>query len=110
MVRYIIQFIFFFSYCILTTRSFAQLRVVHLLCNNRVAALGLGDAQPQLSWRLEDTGYNIHQAAYELRVKGAGVDWWSDWSRFFGGFRPAPKPGSRKSFKFMYSRWADRQA
>jgi alpha-L-rhamnosidase len=75
MVRYVSQFIFVFFCWLPASQGFAQVRVVHLLCNNRVSPLGLGDTQPRLSWQLEDTGYDIHQSAYELRVKGLGVDW-----------------------------------
>lgn len=53
----------------------AQVKVIHLLCDDRVEPIGLGDPHPRLSWRLEGSGYDIHQSAYEIRVTGPHSKW-----------------------------------
>jgi alpha-L-rhamnosidase len=53
----------------------AQVKVIHLLCDDRAEPLGLGDAHPRLSWRLEGSGYDIHQSAYEIRMNGPHSQW-----------------------------------
>ena len=60
---------------LLTLDSQGQAKVLDLLCDNRVTPLGLGDTHPRFSWRLEGSGYNIHQVAYEIRVNGPHVAW-----------------------------------
>jgi alpha-L-rhamnosidase len=53
----------------------AQVKVSRLLCDDRVEPLGLADLQPRLSWRMEGSGYNIHQTAYEIRQSGPHSEW-----------------------------------
>jgi alpha-L-rhamnosidase len=53
----------------------AQVKIIHLLCDDRAEPIGLGDPHPRLSWRLEGAGYDIHQSAYEIRVSGPHTRW-----------------------------------
>ncbi|HET6253269.1 MAG TPA: family 78 glycoside hydrolase catalytic domain [Puia sp.] len=53
----------------------AQVKVIRLLCDDRVEPVGLGDPHPRLSWRLEGSGQDILQSAYELLVSGPHSRW-----------------------------------
>ena len=60
-----------------------QLRVVGLLCGYRVDPVGLDEASPRLSWRVESAQRGQRQTAYQIRVaserslldKGQGDLW-----------------------------------
>ena len=51
-----------FVFCI------AQLKVVNLLCENRVDPIGLDVTQPRFSWQLQSDRRNVMQTAYEIVV------------------------------------------
>lgn len=53
---------------LLSTWTFAQPSVQHLLTENRVNPIGLDVAIPRLSWQLISARQNVQQTAYEIRV------------------------------------------
>lgn len=55
----------------------AQLKAVELLTENRVNPLGLDQAPPRFSWRLQAGGKNILQTAYELTLTQGGKKIWN---------------------------------
>ena len=68
-------FLFLSFFLLLNLYSNAQVKVTHLLCNDRDKPVGLGDPRPRLTWRLEGSGYDIHQSAYEVCVHGPHTRW-----------------------------------
>lgn len=52
----------------LFTINLPAVSVYDLSCNHKINPLGIGDAQPQLSWKLQSEGTNILQTAYAIRV------------------------------------------
>lgn len=59
---------------ILSFVCLAQVKVNHLLTENRVNPLGLEVTQPRFSWQLTTTKRNVMQTAYELRVSENASD------------------------------------
>ncbi len=57
-----------FASLLLNLTSFAQLKITDLTVEHLVAPLGLGAAQPRLSWKMVSDQRNILQSAYEIQV------------------------------------------
>jgi alpha-L-rhamnosidase len=53
---------------LLHLNSLCQVKVTRLLCENRINPVGLGTAQPRLSWIMESDQRDVMQAAYEIKV------------------------------------------
>jgi alpha-L-rhamnosidase len=75
--------VFIFAVLLLSSHSFGQVHVLHLLCDNRFQPLGLGNLQPRFSWQLAGEDRNIYQTAYEIWIgrdkkavlKGQQLEW-----------------------------------
>gem|GEM_PF-6647808 len=57
--------------------SFAQVRVVNLLCENLINPIGIDATQPRFSWQLISDKRNVMQTAYEIKVTSGKSTVWS---------------------------------
>ena len=46
----------------------AQIKVVHLLTENKFNPKGIGVATPRFSWAIESAKRNLTQSAYEIKI------------------------------------------
>ena len=53
---------------LLVSMGFAQVKVINLLCENRVNPAGMDILNPRFSWQLESDQRNLMQSGYEIRV------------------------------------------
>ncbi|MEO8412358.1 MAG: family 78 glycoside hydrolase catalytic domain [Ginsengibacter sp.] len=72
-----------FAAIFLCSASFAQVKVQHLLTENKTNPIGLDVIQPRFSWQIISNERNVVQTAYEIRVsnnmfsftKNKGITW-----------------------------------
>ncbi len=54
----------------------AQIKVVHLLTENKFNPIGIGVATPRFSWAIESAKRNLTQSAYEIKItEGKKIVW-----------------------------------
>ena len=61
----------------LVLTCFSQLTVSHLLCENLVNPIGIGETHPRFSWQLSSDKRNLMQTAYELKVSAGKKTIWN---------------------------------
>ncbi len=97
-------------FSLLASSIIAQVKIQHVLVENRTNPVGLDQKAPRFSWQLVSDKKNVMQAAYELRVlDGAGKQIWttgkvnSDQSQFvhYGG----PALVSASKYKVQVRVW-----
>ncbi|GAB3014040.1 alpha-L-rhamnosidase [Niabella terrae] len=66
-----------FSLLLLSAGLNAQVRVHHLLTEQKQEPLGLETPQPRFSWQLEGKGRGIRQTAYEIKLSEDGKAHWT---------------------------------
>ena len=55
-------------FLLLSLHTIAQVKVVNLLCENKINPVGVAVTQPRLSWQLNSAKRNVMQTAYEIKV------------------------------------------